>query len=401
MKRYNYKARSKDGKTITGVVEASNASVAAKLMRDKGLIVISLSPARIGLTSIFQGLKSRVSSGDVTAFTRQLATMVNAGLPISEALSILRVQAKSNLEAVLTQIVADVEGGESLSKALGKHPKIFSKTYVALIRSGETGGVLDKVLAKLADDLEKQQEFRGKVKGALIYPIIIIIAMGVVGFIMMVFVMPRLTLLYDQFDTELPIITKITVGVSNAMAKFWPIILLAAGLGFWGFVLYKKTPFGKRKIDQLVFKIPIVGDLQKQIILTELTRTLSLMIGAGVPILESFSIASGVVGNVIISDALNDVASQVEKGFPIAYAFAKHQEAFPFILSQMVAVGEETGKMDEVLSKVSHVFEVESEQKVKALTAAIEPAIMIVLGIGVAFLVISVILPIYNLTTSL
>jgi type IV pilus assembly protein PilC len=176
---------------------------------------------------------------------------------------------------------------------------------------------------------------------------------------------------------------------------------VAAVLGIGGYVfnLYKATKVGRRKVDELMFKIPIFGELQKQIILTELTRTMSLMVGSGVPILEALNITSGVVTNTTVSDALKDCAKQVEKGFPIAFSFARHPDAFPFILSQMVAVGEETGKMDDVLTKVSHIFEVESDEKVKGLTAAIEPLVMVVLGLGVGFLVIAVILPIYNLTS--
>jgi len=282
-----------------------------------------------------------------------------------------------------------------------KHPHAFTKTYVALIKSGELGGVLDEVLSKLAEDMEKQQEFRGKVKGALVYPVIVIVGMLIVAFIMIVFVVPRLTSIYDQVSVELPMSTKFLISFSDIMVKIWPLVLLLVGAVLYMFKLYVDTKDGRRKFDEFVFKLPLIGPLKKQIILTELTRTLSLMVGSGVSILEGITISSQVVGNSIMSEALVDTAKMVEKGFPLAFAFSKHPEAFPFILSQMIAVGEETGKMDEVLRKVSHVFEVESEQKVKALTAAIEPAILIVLGIGVAFLVISILLPIYNLTTQL
>jgi type IV pilus assembly protein PilC len=176
-------------------------------------------------------------------------------------------------------------------------------------------------------------------------------------------------------------------------------LLVLAVVGFYGFRAYRKTPLGRKKTDQLIFKIPVFGELQRQIILTELTRTLSLMVGAGVSILEGLNVTAGVVDNTVVSDALKDAAKQIEKGFPVAYSFAKHPEAFPFILSQMVAVGEETGKMEEVLKKVSHIFEIESDQKVKGLTSAIEPLVMVMLGLGVGFLVIAIILPIYNLTS--
>lgn len=400
MKKYKYKAIDSYGKTVSGEVEAVNEDLAAKLVKKRGYIVLGISHARSQF-GFLNRYKSRVSQADVTVFTRQLATMTNAGLPIVEALSILRMQSKTNLQAIFSQILADVEGGESLSTAMKKHSKVFSPTYLALVKSGETGGVLDKVLNRLADNLEKQQEFRGKVKGALIYPAIIVVGMIIVAIVMILFVIPKLTDLYTQFDAELPFTTRILLGFTGIFTKYWYLAAIAIFIAGWSFSFYRKTTQGKNKLAKLVFEIPIFGDLQKEIILTELTRTLSLMVGSGVPILEGLSVTAGVVENVIISDALKDVSNQIEKGFPVAFAFAKHPDAFPYILSQMVSVGEETGKMEEVLAKVSHVFEVSSEQKVKALTAAIEPVIMIVLGIGVAFLVIAVILPIYNLTTVL
>lgn len=401
MKKYRYNARDKNGRSVTGEVEASSEQVAARLVRERGYILINLKPSGNGLFGISGTIKSHVSSKDMTAFTRQLATMINAGLPVTESLQILRLQSTGGLKEVAAQILADVESGESLSKAFEKHPKVFSPTYVALVRAGEAGGVLDKVLNRLADDLEKSQEFRGRVKGAMIYPAIIVIGMIAVSIIMVVFIMPRLTDLYSQFDAELPITTRILTGISGIFINYWYLVIAVAAGAFFAFRAFAKTNSGKRRIAEIVFKIPIMGALQKEVILTELTRTLALMVGSGVPILEGLSITAGVVGNVIISEALVGAAKNVEKGFPISYSFAQYPEAFPYILAQMVSVGEETGKMEDVLVKVSHVFEVDSEQKVKALTAAIEPIIMIVLGIGVAFLVVSVILPIYNLTTSI
>lgn len=399
MKRFIYKAKDKTGKLVTGEVEASTIEVAAKLVHGRGLVVIGLTPVRESLFGIIKKLRERITVGDVTTFTRQLATMINAGLPITDALVILRTQTSGAMQKVVAQILSDVEGGESLSTSLSRHPKVFSPTYIALIKSGELGGVIDEVLARLADNMEKQQEFRGKVSGALIYPAIIVVGMFVVAIVMMVFVIPKLMSLYVEFNAKLPMATKILITISNAFVKFWPIFLVVGVVGFYAFLAYRRTPKGRRKTDELIFKLPIIGELQKQIVLTELTRTLSLMVGSGVSILDALNISAGVVGNVVLSDALKDAAKQVEKGFPIAYSFSKHPEAFPFILSQMIAVGEETGKMQEVLQKVSHVFEIESDQKVKALTSAIEPLVMIILGLGVGFLVIAIILPIYNLTS--
>lgn len=401
MKRYKYKAKNDKGELVTGEVEASTSAHAAKLVRRQGLIVISITTRNPLLTNPLRNFTERITLSDVSTFTRQFATMINSGLPMTEALLILRSQAKGSMQKVVSQILADVEEGQSLSSSMSKHPQAFSKTYVALVKSGEMGGVMDEVLVRLADNMEKQQEFRGKIKGALIYPIIIILGMIGVAFIMMVFVIPQLMDLFNQFETELPISTKFLITISGITSRFWPLIILLTGFGIYGLRIYMGTPKGKKNIDDIIFKIPLIGDLQKQIILADLTRTLSLMVGSGVSIIESISITSDVVGNTVMSDALIDVNKMVEKGFPIAFAFSRHPEAFPFILSQMIAVGEETGKIDEVLQKISHVFEVESDQKLKAITAAIEPIILMVLGLGVAFLIISVIMPIYTLTTSI
>lgn len=399
MKRFFYKAKDNTARMVAGEVEAPTLEEAARLVKSKGFFVISITPKIDSPLALIRNFRDRITTADVATFTRQLSTMINAGLPITEGLLILRSQSKGSMQKVVAQILADVEAGESLSNSFAKHPKIFSPTYIALVRSGELGGVLDQVLARLSDNLEKQEEFSGTVKGALIYPTIIVIGMVVVSIILMIFVIPRLTSLYSDFNAQLPLPTKILIGISTFFFKFWPIFLALAAGGVYVFRLYRATKEGRRRTDELFFQIPIIGPLQRQVILTELTRSLSLMVGAGVSILDALNITADVVGNTVISDALRDAAKQVEKGFPIAFSFARHPEAFPFILSQMVSVGEETGKMEEVLGKISHIFEVESDQKVKALTAAIEPIVMIILGLGVGFLVIAIILPIYNLTS--
>jgi type IV pilus assembly protein PilC len=400
MKRFTYKAKDQAGKEAKGEVEANDEQHAASLIRGKNLFVVSLKSKSSMTLGGLNFVSKRISGGDITNFTRQLATMINAGLPLTEALLILRSQSKGPLQEAAAQILADVEEGESLSRAMSKHDA-FSKTYIALVHSGEISGVLDEVLVRLADNLEKQQEFKGRIKNAMIYPALIIVGMIGVSLVMMVFVIPKLTELYDQFDAELPITTRFLIASSDFIRSFWTFIIGGVILFIYFLKIYKKTEKGGRRFDELILKIPIIGDLKRQVILTEITRTLSLMVGSGVSIIEGLSITSKIVGNRVISDALDDSVQLVEKGFPVAFAFTKHPEAFPFILSQMVAVGEETGKMDEVLEKVSHIFEVESDQKVKALSSAIEPVILIVLGIGVGFIVISIVLPIYNLTSAL
>ena len=396
MKRFTFKAKDKNGRLVIGEVEATSESHAAKLVRSKGLLVLSIKQSFESPFAFIRKFKDRITSSDVATFTRQFATMVAAGLPITESLLILKSQSKGSMGKVVSQILADVEGGESMSKAFMKHPTVFSPTYIALVKSGEIGGVLDTVLVRLADDLEKQQEFKGKVKGALIYPAIIIIGMVIVAFIMMIFVIPRLTSLYDEFNAELPLPTRILIGMSDAVIKFWPITLLVVGGAIYGFQAYRKTKEGRLKTDELLFKLPIIGSLQREVILTELTSTLSLMAGAGVSILEGLNITSEVVGNSVIGNALKDVSLQVEKGFPVSFAFAKHPDAFPFILSQMIAVGEETGKISEMLAEVGSFYENEVAQKTKNMSTVIEPFLMVFIGVVVGFFAVAMITPMYS-----
>lgn len=399
MLRFRYRAADVSGKKFGGVVEAISPVSAIRLLNDRGLMVMSLRNDLGGIFALVARLASRVGLGELATFTRQLSTMVNAGITLTEAFSILKDQLPPNLGFVVEQIQADIEAGLSLSVALEKHPEVFSRVYVASVRAGETGGILDQVLSRLADSLEKEREFRGKVVGALIYPVIIIIAMIIVAFIMMVFVVPRLSQVFLEFEATLPVPTRVLIFVSGIMSRFWWVLIALVFLGAWAFILFRKTPFGRRRTDELMLKIPVFGPLIRQIILTEFTRTLGLLIGVGVSILESLRVVSSITGNEVISRATRGAAASVEKGLPLAYSLGQQSDSFPLILSRMIAVGEETGKLDEVLGKVSHILEVESDTQVRALTTAMEPVIMIILGIMVGFMVIAIILPIYNLTS--
>lgn len=400
MNKYSYKAKNQHGEDIKGLVEANNDKQAIKALRERGLFPFSLKIVHEGslinsITKIF----NRVSLADLTTFTRQLSTMITAGMTVNEALAILRIQASPAFSVIVDDVMRNVEGGLSLSEALSKHQKVFGKVYTSLVKAGETGGVLDEVLQRLAENMEKQKEFQGKIKGAMIYPVIIVIAMGIVIAIMMIFVIPKLLVLYTEMQVQLPAPTKILIAMSNFMVKFWWLVLAIIFGGLTFLRSFAATPVGREKIDSLMLKLPIFGNLQKQIILTEVTRTLGLLVSTGISIIDALNIVSEGTGNVLYENALKETAKQVEKGLPIAASLATYDE-FPPVVAQMVSVGEETGKLDEVLKKLSQYFESESEEMVKGLTTAIEPIIMVVLGLGVGFLIIAVILPIYNLTSA-
>jgi len=397
---FKYKAYGGDGKEASGLVEAATKDDAVKLLKEKQLLIVSLaetqrSPVGGALTKI-----QKIKFSDVVNFTRQLSTMVTAGLSIPDALGILKVQTNN---PIFSELLGDVErkiiGGGNLGDALSQYPQHFSEIYISLVRAGEASGQLDKVLGQLADTLEGEREFRNKVVGALIYPAIIVIAMVVVVIVMMVVVMPRLTDLYKDFEIELPWSTKLLIGMSNFFIKDWWLLALIIAGGVYGFNRWKKTEMGQYTIDSLILKVPVFGPLQQKTILVEFTRTLAMLLGAGIHVLDALKILKGSMNNVLFRLAIEDIGKKVEKGFPLGDMFAAHKE-FPPIVSQMVKVGEETGKIDETLKKISTYFQVEVEGMIKGLTTAIEPIIMVLLGVGVGFIVISVITPIYSLTSA-
>ncbi|TSC86334.1 MAG: Uncharacterized protein G01um101416_680 [Microgenomates group bacterium Gr01-1014_16] len=397
---FNYKARDVTGNLIRGKGEAPTAEMVSEMLKQKRLTPLEISESNMRVWEEMVERFGKVSFGEMATFTRQLATMISAGLPITDALNLLKIQSSPALSKVVGHVMGDVQGGVSLSEALTKHPNVFSRVYVALVRAGETAGVMEKVLTRLADSLEKTREFRGKVAGAMIYPAIVLMGMVGVMIIMVVVVIPKLTALYQDFGATLPLPTRILMGISNIFLNYWWAVIVVVGGAIFALGSYLKTPAGKRMRDVFIFKIPIWGTLTKQIMLTELTRTLSLLISAGVSIVEALDIVAGVVGNITVEKDVKRVSRQVEKGFPVSIAFSE-SPFFPPIVGQMIAVGEETGKMDEVLDKLSHYFESESELRVKGLTTAIEPLIIMVLAVGVGFLMYAVIMPIYDITNKI
>lgn len=395
---FRYTAKDQFGTTIKGKVEARNIKQAAAELGVRKLLVIDVHPLTEDSLASVKSILFGVKFNDVVNFTRQLSTMISAGLPLANALSILVQQSKAEMSRLVATILQDVEGGNTFTKSLAKHPDVFTTIYIQLVNAGEVGGVLDDILARLANNMEKTKEFRAKTRGAMIYPVIVIIAMIAVASIMMIFVIPKLSEMYKDFGAEMPLPTLILMGISSFMVTFWWLILLLIAGGIMAFKQWIKTHAGRVAYDRFLLKLPIMGELMKKITLTEFARTLSLLLGAGISLLQALDIVTQGVDNLIYKEALQDVYKQVEKGVPVSKALSQYDD-FPPILFQMMSVGEETGKLDEVLGKLATYFEQESEQAVKNLTAAIEPLIMIVLGIGVGAMVIAVILPIYNLTS--
>ena len=399
MAEFNYHAKDIDGVNHTGSVQSPDVHSAAVTLRKKGLIVIAINLKGEGANSFLNKFFNKVSFTDLVIITRQLATMVSAGLVLSEAIDILvEQQSNKTLKRALEEISEDIKGGLTLAQAFGKYPNIFPRLYVNLVKSGEALGKLDQVLVQMADGLEKEREFKSRVKGAMIYPIVVISMMFIVVIIMMVFVIPKLVTLYSQSTIDLPLPTKILIATSNLFVHFWWLIIITVAGLIFGIKRWNKTPEGNMFLGKLLLKTPLVGKIISNVTLTNFNRTFGLLTSAGIPLLESIGIVSEQTDNPVYRNYLKDAYAGVEKGLP--FSSLLNGDVFPKIVSQMVRVGEETGKVDEIFFKLAEYFESESDHLVKNLTVAIEPIILVILGIGVAFLVISIILPIYKLTTS-
>lgn len=398
-KQFSYRVKNEEGKTLDGVLEASSLDHASKLLRGRGYLIIKVEEEKESEIKEIMRRFERVKVDDVVNFTRQLSTMVSAGLPLTESLSILRVQSPPAMSRVVSKVLEEVEGGKTLAIAMEEAGDgVFDDIYIALVKAGEAAGVLDEVLKRLAETMEKQRDFRSKTKGAMVYPMIIIIGMVIVAVIMMIFVVPRMTEMYKDFGAELPLPTQILIGASDFAVKFWYLLLLIFGAIGYVFLKWSRTDVGSVMIEETLMKMPVVGELRLKMVMTEFARTMSLLISAGISILDALRITSAAVGSKIIGAKMMMAASKVEKGQSLGLVLAELGE-FPPIVPQMIAVGEQTGKMDEILDKLADYFEGESEQAVKNLTTAIEPMIMAVMGVGVGFLVMAVIMPIYNLTS--
>lgn len=399
MPLFKYVAKNKQGENIKGKIEAASRQQAVSALIGRELFVINVMPLgqQDGLVKNLLH-NSKVKFTDLVNFTRQLATMINAGLSLATALSILEEQSQSEMNKLTSSLLKDIEGGLSFSEALAKYPDSFSRIYVQLVRAGEVGGVLDEVLERLAITMEKEKDFRAKTRGAMVYPIIIILAMIAVAIVMMVAVIPKLTEMYADFGATLPTATRVLMSVSDFFVNSWWAVLLIAGVSGFALRTWKRTPQGDKATDGFFLRLPILGVLKQKIVLTDFSRTLALLLGAGVSLLEALDIVASAIDSAVYRDQLKEVNQRVEKGVTLSDAIAQYPN-FPPILYQMIAVGEETGKLDSILTKIAEYFEKESEYAVKNLTTAIEPLIMIVLGVGVGFIVVAIIMPIYSLTS--
>lgn len=383
-----------------GKIEANNEKEVIDFLRSTGLTPLQVKKIEKSQSELL-GYFNKVKAGDLVLFTRQLSSMVMTGLTLIESLNILKQQTnKPKMQAMINDLIANISEGSSFSQALKNHRDIFSDVYIALIQAAESGGLLDKVLGRLADNLEKSEDLRKRVKSALFYPLIVMAGVVTVIAMMNIFVIPQLGKLYENLNLPLPFTTRLVLGGSKLFTQFSPIVVVA-GIGlFILFRRFQKTPAGIKTIDKTKLKIPILGNIFVLSILDEVTRTLSLLINSGTSIIEGLNISANVANNYWYKTAVKESATLVEKGVTLSAAF-QHQNIFPPVMVQMIKVGESTGKIDESLLKMSEYFERDLDMKVKNLTTAIEPILIVVLGVSVAFLIISVITPIYSLISQI
>lgn len=400
MPSYTYIATDHSGNKKTGTADARTEYLAVGLLKSQGYFVISITQKRGSLLDFFANLRG-VSSSEIVAFTRQFSTMISAGLPISRALEVLGEQSSSqNLRKVIQDCLRDVEGGSSLSSAMTRYPRVFSPTYQALVRAGESSGKLDEILKRLASTLESERELTSKFKSAMIYPSIVMIAMVGVFIMLLTFVVPKLSEMYKSLNVELPLITRVMISFSDIFVHYYFILIIVLVGLFFAFKAFVKTSQGSEIMSIIAFKIPVFGKINKQKQLTDFTRTLSLLIASAIPIVEALNIVSHVVPNQFLKKASLEASRSVEKGNPLSEYF-KSNKIFPMLIGQMAAVGEETGQLDTTMSKVADYFQGETDNAVAGLSAALEPIILIILGGLVGTLIISIITPIYKITSAL
>lgn len=398
--KFTYQARNQKGELKKGFVIAANSNKAEQLLTNNGLIIISLDEQRENVFSKFEGLWNRVNYKDLVLFSRQLSTLVSARVPILQGLRILENQVSSKGLIIVTQnLIASIESGQSLSLAMSRHPDVFGDVYVSLVRSGESAGTLAESLTYIADQLEKDYELRSKVKSAVTYPAFVLSALVVVGVLMFKFVLPKLTAVLKEQGAELPIISRWLISFTDFFQVFWWLVLLVLIGGVVALRFYIATPQGRYMWDYVKTKLPVMGPVMEKIYMARFSRNLSTLVSGGIPIIAALKIIGDVVNNVVYKEIMLEAAAQVSAGKTISDVLAKHEE-FPPLVTQMVRVGEQTAALDTILLKLAVFYEKEVDAQISTLASLLEPVIMVILGLGVGLLVAGILLPIYNLASS-
>lgn len=397
---FKYRAKTPENKLVEGLVEADAETIAFELLKERKYQIISLDPKRHAFLERLVSWQT-VSKKDLVIFTRQLSVMIESDIPLVIGLKSIYEQTENKrLRVILSDVAGRVEGGMRLSEAFSYHARVFDNFFVNLIRTGESSGQLAEVLTYLADQLEKDYDLRKKLVGALIYPAFIIGAIIVLGVVLMIFVVPKLTEMLFQSGAELPWSTRMLVGVSNFLIYYgWILVLLLVALAV-SFYLLRKATVIRFVTSNIKLRAPIFGTLLQNTYMIRFSRSLNTLLSGGVPLVEGLEISTGIVDNAVYEKIFTKVKKEVEDGTPLAVALRKHDE-IPKLVSQLIETGEETGHLEQILGKVSDFYTHEVENSIGKLMSLLEPIIMVVLGVGVAFVIMSVIMPMYELATQL
>ncbi len=398
---YTWVAKTKKGRTIKGELDAADDKMARFQLKRRNLTIKKLKPKPKDLFANVSFMQPKISSKDIVIFTRQFSTMIDAGLPIVQGLTILAEQSENKtFKAVLKEIVSDVEGGLSLAEAMEKHPKVFDKLFVHLVAAGEVGGILDVILQRLAAYIEKTQRLKSQIKGAMTYPAVVVAVAIIVISIILIFVIPVFEEMFADFGSALPLPTQIVVNMSRFIkGNILYIVAAFIALGFL-FKTYRKSKSGRKTTDALALKLPVFGILLKKVAVARFTRTLGTMISSGVPIISAMEIVAKTSGNVILEEIIMEVRSSIAEGQTIAEPLSEN-DIFPRMVIQMISVGEATGALDTMLSKIADFYEDEVDAAVDALTSMLEPLLMVFLGGAIGGLVIAMYLPIFKMAAAL
>jgi type IV pilus assembly protein PilC len=394
---YDYKVRDRGGNLVSGQLIGDSEMLVLQKLREQGMTPVEVKKANTGMKMEINLRPGKVKLKQIAIFCRQFATMVNSGLPILRALTILGDQTDSKeLAKVLVDVRTEVEQGSSLSAALAKHPKAFNNLFISMAKAGETGGVLDDVLLKLADTIEKEVELRRQIKSAMTYPIVVLGMVLMIMAAMLLFIVPQFESIYADLGSELPLPTKLLLAASKGVRTYWWVFVVGFPFARFGFRRYKKTDSGRARIDALKIRVPVFGPLFHKVALARFAATGGMLLRAGVPILQALDIVKETVNNRVLSDALEDVKVSVREGESIARPLGKHK-VFPPMVVQMLAVGEETGAVDTMLDKVSDFYNSEVAATVEALTSLIEPLLIGAIGGCVGAAVVALYMPMFNI----
>jgi type IV pilus assembly protein PilC len=402
MPLYAYKAiETTTGKMVSSTIEGeSELSVAAKL-REQSLHVAEIKEAKSSGVGNKSFGKKKLKPKSIVVFSRQFATMIDAGIPILRCLDILTSQCKDpTLKTALEVITLDVKSGMTLNEAMARHPDVFSRLYINMIKAAELGGILDLILDRLAQFLEYEAEVKGKIKSAMTYPVLVLVFSQVMLFALFTFVLPKFKDIFNGMNVEMPVVTRFLFGIGDFMAAYWWLIILAMFGGFIGLKQWAKTPKGRYQFDFFKLRIPVIGDLTLKMSVARFTRTFGTLINSGVPMMRSLEIVGETLGNLVLARAIDDTRVSLREGNKLSVPLTACG-LFPTMVTTMIDVGEESGRLPEMLVKVGEFYDQEVEQTVKGLTSLIEPLLIIFLGCVVGFIAISIMVPIFSIVNNI